>query len=111
MHRNHTKTLYTLRILVHVFLLRDHLCMHVANIHLFPGQAKLMATPADMQDADSDGDMNGEIRPQIGSVGFVISSRSLCVYTPLGWIDVKVRTYNIAPHSVYICMYIHIYQT
>ena len=30
-------------------------------------------------------------RPQIGTVGFVIGTRSLCIYTPLGWIDVEVR--------------------
>jgi hypothetical protein len=32
-----------------------------------------------------------ETRPQIGTVGFVIGTRSLCIYTPLGWIDVEVR--------------------
>ena len=49
-----------------------------------------MVSPAQMQDADGDGDEDTS-RPQIGSVGFVIGTRSLCVYTPLGWIDVEVR--------------------
>ena len=31
-----------------------------------------------------------ENRPQVGSVGFILSTRSLCVYTPLGWVDVEV---------------------
>ena len=65
--------------------------------HLFPGQAKLMVSPAQMLDTDGDGDINDEIRPQIGSVGFVIGTRSLCVYTPLGWIDVEVRTICAVP--------------
>ena len=48
-----------------------------------------MVSPAQMQDSDGDGDSD-ESRPQIGSVGFIIGTRSLCVYTPLGWIDVEV---------------------
>ena len=48
-----------------------------------------MVSPAQMQDSDGDGD-GDESRPQIGSVGFIIGTRSLCVYTPLGWIDVEV---------------------
>ena len=31
-----------------------------------------------------------ENRPQVGSVGFILGTRSLCVYTPLGWVDVEV---------------------
>jgi hypothetical protein len=50
--------------------------------------AKVMVSPAQMQDSDGDGD-GDENRPQIGSVGFIIGTRSLCVYTPLGWIDVE----------------------
>jgi hypothetical protein len=50
--------------------------------------AKIMVSPAQMQDPNGDGE-GDESRPQIGSVGFVISTRSLCVYTPLGWIDVE----------------------
>ena len=34
-----------------------------------------------------------ESRPQVGSVGFVLDTRSLCVYTPLGWVDVEVCMY------------------
>ena len=37
-------------------------------------------------------------RPQVGSVGFVLDTRSLCVYTPLGWVDVEVCMY----------MYVHV---
>ena len=48
-----------------------------------------MVSPAQMQDSDGDGDSD-DSRPQIGSVGFIIGTRSLCVYTPLGWIDVEV---------------------
>ena len=48
-----------------------------------------MVSPAQMQDGNGDGE-GDESRPQIGTVGFVLSTRSLCVYTPLGWIDVEV---------------------
>ena len=56
-----------------------------------------MVSPAQMQDANGDGEED-QSRPQIGSVGFVIGTRSLCVYTPLGWIDVKVGS-QTEPHA------------
>ena len=44
-----------------------------------------MDSPAQMQELEREG-----IRPLIGTVGFVLSTHSLCVYTPLGWIEVEV---------------------
>ena len=43
----------------------------------------MVDSQAEMQD-------DYENRPQIGSVGFILNSRSLCVYTQFGWIEVEV---------------------
>lgn len=53
-----------------------------------------MVNPGQMQDANGDGEGDDD-RPQIGSVGFVIGTRSLCVYTPLGWVDVEVDSLHL----------------
>ena len=55
-----------------------------------------MVSPPEVQGSDT---------PQIGSVGFVISTRSLCVYTPIGWTDVQVPllTSAFSLHITEIC--------
>jgi hypothetical protein len=51
--------------------------------------AKIMVSPGQTVEGGSGyGDVIVS-RPQIGTVGFVIGTRSLCIYTPLGWIDVE----------------------
>lgn len=59
-----------------------------------------MVSPAQMQDSSGDGEIDDVSRPQVGSVGFVLGTRSLCVYTPLGWIDVEVHTLSYNPSIV-----------
>ena len=59
-----------------------------------------MVNPGQMQDTDGDGEGDDD-RPQIGSVGFVIGTRSLCVYTPLGWVDVEVDSSSFSTGSYF----------
>lgn len=70
-------------------------CLCISSLYYspcLPSQSNLMESQAQMTN-DS-----GDSRPQVGSVGFVLDARSLCVYTPLGWVDVEVCMY----------MYVHV---
>ena len=57
-----------------------------------------MVSPAQMGDSDGDGS-GDESAPQIGSLGFILGTRSLCVFTPLGWVDVMVRMSSCSVYS------------
>ena len=67
-----------------------------------------MVSPTQMQDTDGDGE-GDESSPQIGSVGFIIGTRSLCVYTPFGWIDVEVCRITSLLSIVHrlVCFYVY----
>ena len=47
--------------------------------------------------------MTGIPAPNVGSVGFVRGTRSLCIFTPVGWVTVEVGAW---PYPVCEQLYI-----